>query len=54
MKPKYISLSSFRSNMLEALIRFSAIKDLEHEESCELRTEEDWWEKLKLYMEDIQ
>ena len=54
MKQKYINLSSFRSNMLEALIQFSAIKDLEPEESCELRTEEDWWEEFKLYMEDNQ
>lgn len=53
MDTKYITLSSFRFNILEALIQFSEHVNQEHIEDRPVRTAEDWWKEFKLYMEDI-
>jgi hypothetical protein len=53
MKDKYIDLSSFRFNILEAIIQFSDIINEEPVEINNPRTAEQWWEEFKLYMEDV-
>ena len=50
---EYINLSSFRRNILDALLQFSEQVEEEPEEIAESRTAKDWWEEFKLYMEDV-
>jgi len=53
MKDKYITLSSFRFNILEALIQFSELVNEEPIEDRPLKTAIEWWKEFKLYMEDV-
>jgi len=51
VKQQYITLSSFRSDLLEMLIQFSEEIDDEYEEAPPSRTEKDWWEEFKEFVE---
>jgi hypothetical protein len=53
MKQQYITLSSFRSDLLEKLMEFSEMIDEQPDKDRTIRTQEDWWKEFKQYMEDV-
>lgn len=50
---KIIKKESFRLNLIEAVLQFTDSISQEESDTSEDRTQEEWWEEFKLYVEEV-